>query len=136
MGLGKTLQTIVMLARAHERGEIGGPHGPRCRWVALTATTPRCGTKVSSSPSQVPVLVVAPTSVVTSWPSPWQTLRCSSTPTMLRLDDAASHGIRWSGVVLDEAQFVKNRQTETHVAARKLGAPFTIAVTGTPLEAR
>ena len=53
---------------------------------------------------------------------------------VLRLDDAAFHSVRWAGVVLDEAQFVKNRQAKTHVAVRKLGAPFTIAVTGTPLE--
>ncbi len=36
--------------------------------------------------------------------------------------------------MLDEAQFVKNRQAKTHVAVRRLGAPFTVAVTGTPLE--
>ena len=53
---------------------------------------------------------------------------------VLRLDDAAFHGVRWGGVVLDEAQFVKNRQAKTHVAVRRLGAPFTVAVTGTPLE--
>ena len=53
---------------------------------------------------------------------------------VLRLDDAAFHAVRWGGVVLDEAQFVKNRQAKTHVAVRRLGAPFTVAVTGTPLE--
>jgi SNF2 family DNA or RNA helicase len=53
---------------------------------------------------------------------------------ILRLDAEAFEELAWRGVVLDEAQFVKNRQAKTHVAARRLGAPFTLAVTGTPLE--
>jgi SNF2 family DNA or RNA helicase len=53
---------------------------------------------------------------------------------VLRLDDAAFHALPWAGVVLDEAQFVKNRNAKTHVAVRRLAAPFTVAVTGTPLE--
>jgi superfamily II DNA or RNA helicase len=136
MGLGKTLQVIAALARAQERGELGNGHGP--------------------------ALVVAPTSVVGTWLSEFErfaphlrvvvvgeTERRRGRPlsdtvadaevvitsyAVLRLDDVAFHALPWSGVVLDEAQFVKNRQAKTHVAVRKLGAPFTIAVTGTPLE--
>ena len=37
-------------------------------------------------------------------------------------------------VLLDEAQFVKNPRTKAHRAVRELGAPFTLAITGTPLE--
>nr|WP_255523748.1 DEAD/DEAH box helicase [Terrabacter sp. MAHUQ-38] len=140
MGLGKTLQVIATLARAHDRGELGS-RGPEARG---------------------PVLVVAPTSVVGTWLGELETFAPhlevrSVTATerkrgiplsdvvadaevvitsyaVLRLDDAAFQAVRWGGVVLDEAQFVKNRQAKTHVAARRLGAPFTIAVTGTPLE--
>ncbi|MDN5767974.1 MAG: DEAD/DEAH box helicase [Humibacillus sp.] len=146
MGLGKTLQVIAMLCRAHDRGELGSDVGGDV------------GGAVG------PVLVVAPTSVVGTWLGEFETFaphlrvvavtatarKRGTTLTelvaesaaevvitsyaVLRLDDATFHDIRWSGVVLDEAQFVKNRQAKTHVAARKLGAPFTIAVTGTPLE--
>ncbi|MFC7597191.1 SNF2-related protein [Terrabacter sp. GCM10028922] len=140
MGLGKTLQVIATLARAHDRGELG-TRGPEARGS---------------------VLVVAPTSVVGTWLGELETFAphlavASVTATerkrgvplsdvvadaevvitsyaVLRLDDAAFQAVRWGGVVLDEAQFVKNRQAKTHVAARRLGAPFTIAVTGTPLE--
>ncbi|GGN01472.1 hypothetical protein GCM10009721_30820 [Terrabacter tumescens] len=140
MGLGKTLQVIAALVRAHDRGELGSD-GPDARG---------------------PVLVVAPTSVVGTWMGELETFaphlravavtateRKRGVPlaevvadaevvitsyAVLRLDDAAFHGVRWGGVVLDEAQFVKNRQAKTHVAVRRLGAPFTIAVTGTPLE--
>jgi len=140
MGLGKTLQVIATLVRAHDRGELGPP-GPEARG---------------------PVLVVAPTSVVGTWMGELETFAphlaaVAVTATerkrgvaladavagaevvitsyaVLRLDEAAFHAVRWGGVVLDEAQFVKNRQAKTHLAVRRLGAPFTIAVTGTPLE--
>lgn len=135
MGLGKTLQVIAALTRAHERGELS---------------------------ARAPVLVVAPTSVVGTWLAEFETFAPHVPVTVvgatarkrgtslteaaadaavvvtsyavLRLDDAAFHGVPWSGVVLDEAQFVKNRQAKTHIAVRRLGAPFTLAVTGTPLE--
>ncbi len=140
MGLGKTLQVIAALVRAHDRGELG-EGGPQSRG---------------------PVLVVAPTSVVGTWLGELETFaphlsavavtateRKRGVPladtvagaevvvtsyAVLRLDDAAFHAVRWGGVVLDEAQFVKNRQAKTHVAVRRLGVPFTVAVTGTPLE--
>ncbi|GAA3692624.1 DEAD/DEAH box helicase [Terrabacter ginsenosidimutans] len=140
MGLGKTLQVIAALVRAHDRGELGDG-GPDARG---------------------PVLVVAPTSVVGTWMGELETFaphlaavtvtatgRKRGVPladvvagaevvitsyAVLRLDDAAFHGVRWGGVILDEAQFVKNRQAKTHVAVRRLGASFTVAVTGTPLE--
>ncbi|MGW5240491.1 DEAD/DEAH box helicase [Monashia sp. NPDC004114] len=140
MGLGKTLQVIAALTRAHERGELGAD-GPDARG---------------------PVLVVAPTSVVGTWMGELESFaphlaavavtaterKRGTTLTeavagaqvvitsyaVLRLDDAAFHGVDWGGVVLDEAQFVKNRQAKTHLAVRRLGAPFMLAVTGTPLE--
>ncbi|MCU1537585.1 MAG: SNF2-related protein, partial [Humibacillus sp.] len=129
MGLGKTMQVIAVLARAHDRGELGHT-GDRARG---------------------PVLVVAPTTVVGTWLGELSTfaphLRVAAVTAterkrgssladtvadaevvitsyaVLRLDDAAFHAQRWAGVVLDEAQFVKNRQAKTHVAVRRLGAP-------------
>src|SRR5699024_6480734 len=40
----------------------------------------------------------------------------------------------WAGVVFDEAQFMKNSQAKTHRAARRIVAPFRLAITGTPME--
>ncbi|MEO6999861.1 MAG: SNF2-related protein, partial [Terracoccus sp.] len=126
MGLGKTLQTIAMLARAHDRDEIGGPHGP----VLVVAPTSVVGTWLGEFETFAPHLrVVAVTAtqrkrgislaevVDGSEAAPGPEVVVTSYA-VLRLDDAAFHGIRWSGVVLDEAQFVKNRQAKTHVAAR------------------
>ncbi len=131
MGLGKTLQTLALVWRAADAGE-------------LTA----------------PVLVVAPTSVVSNWAREAErfapglrvatvTGRRKGTPlasavagadvvvtsyTLLRLGEADYRALPWSGLVLDEAQFVKNHQAKTYAAARRLPARFKLAITGTPVE--
>jgi superfamily II DNA or RNA helicase len=135
MGLGKTLQTLAMAARAVEVGSL----------------TP-----------EAPLLIVAPTSVVSVWQHEvarfcpdlrvavvtetqkrsGQRLQDSTAGAhlvvtsfaLLRLDEEAYREQSWSGLVLDEAQFVKNHQAKTYQAARRLPAPFKLAITGTPLE--
>ena len=42
--------------------------------------------------------------------------------------------IDWAGVILDEAQFVKNHNSKTHQCVRRLDARFKLAITGTPME--
>ena len=133
MGLGKTLQVLAAIAASR-----------------------------ASSPDAPPVLVVAPTSVVGNWaleaerftPSlrvttvtatslkdPARVARAAAASdvvvtsyALLRLDERAYSDLSWSVLVLDEAQFVKNPQSQTHRAAAGLRAPVKLAVTGTPLE--
>ena len=133
MGLGKTLQTLALICRAKAAGE-------------LTA----------------PVLVVAPTSVVSNWAreaerfAPGLVVRTIGATgrklgmplaeavegadlvvtsyTLLRLGEEHYGALPWSGLVLDEAQFVKNHQAKTYAAARRLPARFKLAITGTPVE--
>jgi hypothetical protein len=134
MGLGKTLQTLALLCRAHEAGELDA----------------------------APVLVVAPTSVVSTWAreaarfapglravTVEETERRRGSAlrnqvagahvvvtsyALFRIDAEAWTGLPWRGLVLDEAQFVKNHQARTYQCARRLDAPFKLALTGTPLE--
>jgi SNF2 family DNA or RNA helicase len=54
--------------------------------------------------------------------------------TLLRLDFEAYSAAPWSGLVLDEAQFAKNHQSKVYQCARRLPAPFKLAITGTPME--
>jgi superfamily II DNA or RNA helicase len=136
MGLGKTLQTLAMATRAYEEGSLGGEAGA--------------------------LLIVAPTSVVATWASEaerfcpdlavvavTETERRSgraladqvagahlvvTSYALFRIDEDAYRGLTWSGLVLDEAQFVKNHQAKTYQCARRLPAPFKLAITGTPLE--
>src|SRR5581483_11447440 len=42
--------------------------------------------------------------------------------------------VEWAGVVLDEAQNIKNSETKQAAAARSIPAEFRIALTGTPVE--
>ena len=135
MGLGKTLQVLTMAEWARAAG-------------ALTEAPP--------------VLVVAPTSVVSTWAreaakftpqlrvaTVTQTTRRAGEPlatviagahivvttyALLRIDDAEYLEQQWGALILDEAQFVKNHQTRTYQVARRLRARVKFAITGTPLE--
>ena len=113
-------------------------------------------------PPRRPFLVVAPTSVASNWVSEAARftpgLRVASVTTteakrtgsiadaaagadlvvttyaVLRLEADAFAALEWGGLVLDEAQFVKNPATKVHAAARGIRASFRLAVTGTPVE--
>jgi superfamily II DNA or RNA helicase len=128
MGLGKTLQALALVANAKAGGAIA------------------------------PFLVVAPTSVVSNWLAeaarfvPSLTVRSVTTTkqSLAMLADGADivvtsyalfrlgfdqyQSLGWSGLVLDEAQFVKNPASKAHGAAVALTAPFKLAITGTPME--
>lgn len=132
MGLGKTVQTLALIC--HARQSISGPpflvvapasvlsnwvaeaarFAPGLNVVMLTDTLGRSGTDLSEVAAGADV-------IVTSY-------------TLFRLDFDAHAEQAWSGLILDEAQYVKNRQAKTHHCARKLAAPFKLAITGTPME--
>ena len=131
MGLGKTVQTLALVQQSLEEAKR-------------------------------PVLVICPTSVVTNWKreagrfTPALRVRIHHGPDRPlgeALEDAAAEAdlvlttygllfrdaeelarIPWRGVVLDEAQNIKNPDTQRARAARALPADFRIALTGTPVE--
>jgi superfamily II DNA or RNA helicase len=132
MGLGKTLQALALICHAREH-----------------------------DPGIGPFLVVAPTSVVSNWVAEaarfapgltvdavTDTLARSgrtigevasadvvvTTYTLLRLEADAYRTVAWAGLLLDEAQYVKNHQGKTYRCVRELAAPFKLAITGTPME--
>lgn len=137
MGLGKTLQTLAMIAHAVE-------HTP--------------------AEKRRPFLVVAPTSVVSNWAAEAarftpglvaHTVKTTQAKNrgkktlaelasgadivvtsyaLFRLDEAAYGGLDWAGLILDEAQFVKNHKARAHQIAKDFVAPFKLAITGTPME--
>ncbi|MFB2596237.1 DEAD/DEAH box helicase [Herbiconiux sp. P17] len=155
MGLGKTLQTLAMIAHARETAT---PHAP------VTETAPATASTTTGEPDAAsrPFLVVAPTSVVANWAdesarfTPGLSVRpvtatqakspaslsevargadvVVTSYTLFRLDFEAYQALDWAGLVLDEAQFVKNHASKLHARARELDVDFTLAITGTPLE--
>ena len=132
MGLGKTPQTLALLQRRREEGE------------------------------QRPALVVCPTSVVGNWQreaarfAPDLSVMVHhgmgrtrgeifrekaerqalviTTYALLPRDLECLRSVAWSGLVLDEAQNIKNWQTKQARAARALPAAYRLALTGTPVE--
>ena len=133
MGLGKTVQALALICDAR-----------------------------LSAPTESPFLVVAPTSVVINWATeaarfvpglsvitiegsesrrevPLAEAICGAdvvvtSYTLLRIDADRYADMAWSGVILDEAQFVKNYRGKTYQSARRLPSDFKLAITGTPLE--
>ena len=131
MGLGKTVQTLALITRAVEQGAgkflVVAPTSVAGNWAAECAKfAPGLTTVVVSSTdarAAVPIAeqVAAADIVVTTY-------------TLLRIDNDKYREIAWAGMILDEAQFVKNHHSKTHQGARRLDAPFKLAITGTPME--
>jgi len=59
-----------------------------------------------------------------------------SSYTLYRLEVDAYVGLPWGGLVIDEAQMVKNHNGKTYQCVRRLDVPFRLALTGTPMENR
>jgi superfamily II DNA or RNA helicase len=136
MGLGKTVQCLALVQHAVEQGEtrpflVVAPTSVTPTWVAEAArftpglTVRRVTATEAASGMPVADLAAGAQVVVTSY-------------ALLRLDasayQAVADGTGWAGLVLDEAQQVKNAGAQVHERARDLGVPFTLAVTGTPVE--
>jgi len=59
-----------------------------------------------------------------------------STYSLLHRDEEALTAVKWNGLVLDEAQNIKNASTRAAQAARAIDARWRVALTGTPVENR
>jgi len=132
MGLGKTIQTLALVQRDWEAGR------------------------------RRPVLLVCPTSVVSNWQKEaarftpelpvmvhhgigrkkgeafeedaGRQAMVVSNYALLHRDIEHLRRVDWAGVVLDEAQNIKNPDTKQARSARSLKADYRLALTGTPVE--
>jgi superfamily II DNA or RNA helicase len=132
MGLGKTIQSLAFILKQKKEGRKG------------------------------PLLVVCPTTVVNNWLKEAEAFtpglkvlvhHGSGRKRMERfLEAAKSHDIiissygllhqdidflkkiKWAGLIMDEAQNIKNPETKRSRAARSLESACRIALTGTPVE--
>ena len=133
MGLGKTVQTLALVAhaRAHGAGPflVVAPTSVVSMWAHEAATfTPGLVVRtVAESQARrgtsLRELAAGADIVVTSY-------------TLYRLEVTDYVQESWGGLVLDEAQTVKNHQGKTYQAVRRLDVSFRLALTGTPLENR
>ncbi len=152
MGLGKTIQTLALLqcdwdacAPGNGGREGRGGHAGRRK-----------------NNGWRPMLLVCPTSVVGNWRKEAERFTPSlpvlvhhgaqrekgaafartalrqalviTSYALLHRDAELLNRVEWSGVVLDEAQNIKNPETLQARAARSLRGGFRVALTGTPVE--
>jgi superfamily II DNA or RNA helicase len=133
MGLGKTLQTLALIAHARGNGGaakpflVVAPTSVVSNWLSESARfTPGLSVRAvtaTQAKSRIPLSDIAEGAdvVVTSY-------------ALFRLDRHRYQAEQWAGLILDEAQLIKNRTSKAHEAAADLRVPFKLAVTGTPME--
>jgi SNF2 family DNA or RNA helicase len=132
MGLGKTPQVIALLLS--ERNRVGPtlvvcPTSVVGNWRhELGRFAPGLNVQVHHGPERASgdelVTAVGSADVVLS------------TYSLLHRDEEALTRVRWNGLVLDEAQNIKNSSTRAAQAARAINARWRVALTGTPVENR
>ncbi|MGO2559214.1 DEAD/DEAH box helicase [Brachybacterium sp.] len=133
MGLGKTLQTLALIA--HTRAQA--PQDPPFLVVAPASVLPVWRREAERFTPGLDVRVLDRTAASRGTDLPAATLGADVVVTsysVLRIDEEEFAGARFQGFVLDEAQFVKNRRSRTHRAAKGVRADFRLAITGTPME--
>lgn len=132
MGLGKTIQTLALLQHDREAGErrpalLVCPTSVMGNWhreaERFTPDLPvmlhhglarRKGSNFTGEAEKAAL-------VITSYP-------------LLHRDAGTLGAMTWAGVILDEAQNIKNPETRQAHAARILESDYRIALTGTPVE--
>jgi superfamily II DNA or RNA helicase len=133
MGLGKTLQALALVCLA----KIQEPASPPFLVVAPTSVVSNWAAEAAKFAPGLRVVTVADSG--TKRRTPLRELVTSAdvvvtSYTLLRIDADAYAELPWAGMILDEAQFVKNHRAKTYQSARRVPAPFKLAITGTPLE--
>ena len=114
MGLGKTIQVIAWMKL--QLGRVGAPRTPR-------------------------FLIVCPLTVVANWRHELEKfapelLDSVTITNYTQLTKNYHHYCdhEWSGLILDEAQMIKNPKTQIHKAVCRLRPKNRLALTGTPIE--
>lgn len=119
MGLGKTLQALCAV---HGRTLVVCPKSVIFNWEA-EAQRFRPDLRVALYHGPKRELDAEAEVVITSYP-------------LLRVDADRLSAEQWDSVVLDEAQAIKNPDSQVARAAYRLQAPFRVALSGTPVENR
>lgn len=135
MGLGKTIQFLSYLAYCKEQKGIDRP-------FLLICPTSVLGNWQREIQRFLPSLAV----LVHHGPQRWTKEKFTeealqydlilTTYSLIQRDHAFLSPIRWEGVILDEAQHIKNPSSLQSKVIRKLKGGHRIALTGTPMENR
>jgi SNF2 family DNA or RNA helicase len=132
MGLGKTVQTLALIARDWQ-----SKHQPPVLLVCPTSVVGNWQKEAARFTPHLPVMVhhgAARTKGKALAKKVHQHAMVISSYALLHRDFEILKEIPWSGVILDEAQNIKNPETKQAKAARALKADYRLALTGTPVE--
>lgn len=136
MGLGKTAQAIAALRllffqRKITHALVVAPASLLRQWAREFAVW---------APELSVLMMTAPASERAQWWKIVADVRLISYETLredvLNLRDSPALRVRWDVVILDEASKIKNRETDTAYACKRLPRDRRWALTGTPLENR
>jgi superfamily II DNA or RNA helicase len=130
MGLGKTVQVLALLDSLRQSGQLKGstlivcPTSLVFNWAAEAAKfTPGLRVLTLHGPQRRELFAQMSQHdvIITSY-------------ALLRRDAEQYRGLEIDTVVLDEAQHIKNRQTQNAQAVKAIRARHRLVLTGTPLE--
>ncbi len=132
MGLGKTVQTLALLQHVWETG----PKRPALL-VCPMSVVGNWQKEAEKFTPQLPVLIHH--GLQRARGSSFAKLAARhalviSSYGLLHRDVSAFQKVNWAGIILDEAQNIKNPGTKQAIAARSLQTDYRIALTGTPVE--
>jgi len=132
MGLGKTIQTLALIERERNHGEdrpvlLVCPTSVLANWEREAARfTPNLRTVIHHGPQREKGYEFVADAqdhalVLTSY-------------ALVHRDLEDLRSMRWAGVILDEAQNIKNPDTKQSMAVRAVMSDYRAALTGTPVE--
>jgi SNF2 family DNA or RNA helicase len=132
MGLGKTVQTLALIQRdwhEHEKRPV--------LLICPTSVVGNWRKEAERFTPELPVMVhhgLTRTKSAVFQENAQQQALVVSSYALLHRDFETLKQVPWAGVILDEAQNIKNSETKQAKAARSLAADYRIALTGTPVE--
>jgi len=132
MGLGKTVQTLALVQR-----EWGSDGKRPTLLICPTSVVGNWEKEAARFTPRLPVLVHHGLGRVKGGALKKEAARHAlvlSSYALLHRDLEALQQVKWSGVILDEAQNIKNPETKQARAARALPAGYRVILTGTPVE--
>lgn len=134
MGLGKTIQLIALLLH---RGEAGSSDA--CLLICPTSVLGNWQRELTRFAPEMKVLLHHGPDRLTGTDLTKQVAKYHLVITSYALaarDVMGLGEVDWQGVILDEAQNIKNPHTKQTRSIRQLKAGFRVALTGTPVENR
>ena len=134
MGLGKTLQVLSFILSEKEAGKTGNdlrslvvcPASLVYNWKReIEKYSPSLSVSVIAGTASERADLINPNNAADIWVTSYD---------LLKRDITSYSGIRFANEFIDEAQYIKNQNTQASQSVRIIDSSFRVALTGTPIE--